>query len=202
MADDLGERTEEPTPKRREEARDEGNVARSLDLTGAIMLAVATLAIWAAAMPMLESASVILGHALDGPALADPLDPHETWRAVVFVSAAAVRLMAPVLLVVWTAAALAQIGQVGWLFAPKAVAPSLGKLNPGRGFRRIFGLSGLVKAAIDSLKVLVVVAVAVLTVMQHAERIVLLPYLPLLQVLAETGQMLLTLALRVVAVLL
>ena len=38
MADDLGERTEEPTPKRREEARSEGNVARSQDLTSALML--------------------------------------------------------------------------------------------------------------------------------------------------------------------
>ncbi|HID23634.1 MAG TPA: hypothetical protein EYP14_14725, partial [Planctomycetaceae bacterium] len=32
-ADEFGERTEQPTPRRREEARERGNVARSADLT-------------------------------------------------------------------------------------------------------------------------------------------------------------------------
>ena len=51
--------------------------------------------------------AVILSHALDGGAIADPLDPHESWRLIVFVSAAAMRLVAPIFLIVWTAAALA-----------------------------------------------------------------------------------------------
>ena len=38
MADDLGERTEDATPRRRSEARQDGNVARSQDLAGAMLL--------------------------------------------------------------------------------------------------------------------------------------------------------------------
>ncbi|HLL88653.1 MAG TPA: EscU/YscU/HrcU family type III secretion system export apparatus switch protein, partial [Tepidisphaeraceae bacterium] len=36
MADDAGEKTEAPTPRRRQEARDQGNIARSPDLAAAV----------------------------------------------------------------------------------------------------------------------------------------------------------------------
>ncbi|MEC9233411.1 MAG: EscU/YscU/HrcU family type III secretion system export apparatus switch protein, partial [Planctomycetota bacterium] len=39
MAEDLGEKTEEATPKRLRDAREEGKVARSVDLTSALVLA-------------------------------------------------------------------------------------------------------------------------------------------------------------------
>ena len=38
MADDLGERTEDPTAKRRQEAREKGQIARSQDLSAAIIM--------------------------------------------------------------------------------------------------------------------------------------------------------------------
>jgi flagellar biosynthesis protein FlhB len=38
MADDFGDKTEAPTPRRRQEAREEGQVARSPDLTAAAVL--------------------------------------------------------------------------------------------------------------------------------------------------------------------
>src|SRR6476469_184943 len=38
MAEDFGDKTEAPTPKRREEAREQGNVARSPDLTASALL--------------------------------------------------------------------------------------------------------------------------------------------------------------------
>ena len=42
MAENDAEKTEAPTPRRRQEARDEGNVARSTDLTAAVVLLGAT----------------------------------------------------------------------------------------------------------------------------------------------------------------
>jgi flagellar biosynthetic protein FlhB len=38
MADDNGDKTEAPTPRRRQEAREQGNIARSADLTAAVLL--------------------------------------------------------------------------------------------------------------------------------------------------------------------
>jgi len=202
MAEDLGEKTEVATPRRLEEAREEGNVARSQDFAGAITLLLVTLTVWLAAMHMLGQSTGMVRRALDGGLLGDPLDPGALWTFIAAICDAAVRIALPVLALAWGMAAIGHVTQIGWLFSPKAVAPNLGKLNPLRGFKRIYGLNGLVKAGMDAGKVLIVVAVVALTFMQYAERIIVLPYLTSLQGLALIGRMMLDVALRVLAVLL
>jgi flagellar biosynthetic protein FlhB len=202
MADDLGERTEQATPKRRQEAREEGNVAKSQDLSGAIMLVLVTLALSAAAMPMLDQARIVLQQALRGEVLGTPLNGETSWATIMYLASSAIRVAAPVLLIFWATAFLAQFMQVGWLFTSKAVRPNLGKLNPISGFKRIFGLSGLVKSAIDPVKVVIVVTVTAFAMMQYAEEIVVLPYLSPMQALGRVGWMVFDLAMRVAAVLL
>lgn len=202
MAEDLGERTEEATPKRRMEAREEGNVAKSQDLSGALMLLVVTLALWAATMSMFNQGVQLLNNALSYGVLGNPLKPGDAWEHVRFLAASAVRVAAPVLLIAWGAAFLAQFSQVGWLLSSKSVQPNLNKLNPLKGFKRIFGLSGLVKSGMDTGKVAIVVVVAVLTIAQDKDQILILPYLAPLQALHEVGWMMFNLALRVLAILL
>jgi flagellar biosynthetic protein FlhB len=153
-------------------------------------------------MWMLGQAKLAIAAVLDHDVVADPLDPDGAWTTIVYVGGAAVRIGAPVLLIGWAAAYLAHFGQIGWLFSPKAAQPKASKLNPISGFRRVFGLSGLVKAILDSLKVLIVAVVAVFTVEQHIHRIAVMPYLSLLECLATAGSLLLDLALRVLVVLL
>ena len=113
-----------------------------------------------------------------------------------------VRMIMPVLLIAWVVAGLSHLIQVGWLFSPKSLAPKLSKLSPIKGFKKIFGLSGLIKVSLDSLKVLVLVIVAVLTLIQHKEQIVLLPYLTSFQGLGMIGRLMFDVALRALAVLL
>ncbi len=201
MADDLGEKTEEATPKRRQDSREEGQVAKSQDLSGAILLVISTLTVAVAALWMFGEARVVVANVLDDSA-ADPLDPEGAGEVVRYIGLAAARIAAPVLLIAWAASFLGQFGQIGWLFAPKAVQPKLSKLNPLAGFKRIFGLNGLVKASLDSLKVLIVVVITVLTTQQYADQILVLPYLSVMQCLASCGSIMFDLALRILAVLL
>jgi flagellar biosynthesis protein FlhB len=201
MADDLGERTEEATPKRRQEAREEGNVARSPDLTGALLLLVATVAVWAASMPMLTRGAVVLEQSLIG-GLGDFLSIEHAPEMGKTLAAFAITITLPVMLAAWAAGYLANLLQIGWLLTPKAARPKLSKINPLNGFKRIFGLSGLVKVTLDSLKVFIVLGVATMTAWQHSHRILVMPYLDLLPAVAQVGQLMLDLALRVLAVLL
>lgn len=201
MADDLGERTEEATPKRRQEAREEGNVFKSQDLAAALLLTAVTIAMWMATMPSLGKGKLLLEALLDG-SLSIGLDTASLYEVTVVVLGAAVRIALPILLALWLAAYFSTFLQVGWLFTVKAVQPKLGKLNPLKGFQRIFGISGLVKVTLDSLKVLLVVVVASLTMYQHREEMVLLPYLGLMQAMGKIGWLIFDLALRVLAVLL
>src|SRR5437762_1827264 len=98
MAEDLGERTEEATPRRRSEAREEGHVAKSQDLAGALMLLLVTLALAAAATPMLGRATSLLAQMLDAaqPAALHASDFDQSLR---FLGAASLRLAAPILLI-------------------------------------------------------------------------------------------------------
>ena len=199
MADDLGEKTEDATPKRRAEARQSGQVARSPDFASALLLLAMTLTLWAALMPMLDRFRIVMESVLGE---STPWDPAQAWGTVTFVGAAAVSVAMPVLAVAWVAACVAHLLQIGWLFAPKAMRPNFGKLSPLSGVRRIFGLSGLVKVTLDTLKVVIIAIVSVATIWQHRDEIVVMPYLSPMQSLAKAGWLLLDLALRILVVLL
>jgi flagellar biosynthetic protein FlhB len=115
---------------------------------------------------------------------------------------AALRLALPVLAIVWLAAFASQFMQVGWLFAPRVVAPDLARLSPIRGISRIFGGSSALKSGLDVLKVSVILAVAATALAGHSTRIAALPYMSALQALREGGLIVLNLALCVAAALL
>ena len=116
MADDLGEKTEDATPKRRQESREEGQVAKSQDLGGALLLIVATAVIALAAAWMLEQGRIVVGNVLAGHAVDDPLRPESVWSTSAYVFNSGLRAAAPLLLILWLAAGLTQMGQFGWLF--------------------------------------------------------------------------------------
>jgi flagellar biosynthetic protein FlhB len=200
MAEDLGERTEDATPKRRQEAREEGNVAKSHDLSGAMALLLGTLIVWAFAMTMFMQGKTLLGQSLSD-AIGVTIDRAGAWEALRSLGIAATRLALPVLALLWVAAFAAQFMQVGWLFVPKSAAPSFRKLNPVSGFKRIFGLSGVFKSGLDAMKVGVIIVIAVMTVMSYGKTIAALPYLSAMQSLSEIGGMMIDLALRVLAIL-
>src|SRR6185295_2121400 len=130
MAEDLGDRTEDATPKRRAEAREEGNVAKSHDLAGALMLLAVTLGLWAAFMQMLGQGKKLLGETLQFSSLADPLDPAAAGDLAFHIASTAAKLAAPVILIAFGAAFASNFIQIGWVFSPKAAQPTFRKLNP------------------------------------------------------------------------
>ena len=202
MAEDLGEKSEQPTPKRQQEAREEGNVARSQDLSGALLLGGATLAMAALAEPMLGWTMSSLEELLAFEGTGNPFVADDLWPLVGYNGSLALRIATPLLLAAWVFAFCGSIVQIGWVFAPKALKPKMSKISPLQGAKRLFSMKSLVKGAMDTSKVAIVVAIGMLTVLQYRDRIVVLPYLELRPALAELGWMLFVLMLRIVAMLL
>ena len=164
MADfDRASKTEEATPKRREEAARRGQVAVSPDLTGAIVLLATSLALrWVG--PQLgtglgELLSVVL------PAL-----PSGRWgipEVLVWSRWGGTMLLQLTLgIVVGTAAIslLAASLQTGLKLAPEALAVRWERVNPTTGWGRLFSLEGVVRGVTTSLKVLLALGVGVGTV--------------------------------------
>ncbi|MFN0133277.1 MAG: flagellar biosynthesis protein FlhB [Phycisphaerales bacterium] len=178
MAEDLGDKTELPTARRRSEARGRGQVPKSTDLSAAVELAAGV-----ALLALLGSAGTgILGtlmrHGLDGE-MGDLLDPGALRDAGINAAITAAWVVGPALAIMFAVAYVAQFLQVGWLITLKPLTPDLNKLNPAAGLKRIFGVRGLLKSAMNSAKLVVVIGVATLVLAGDLPKIAALPGLSL-----------------------
>ena len=195
MADEsFGERTEPATPRKREEARRRGQVARSADLCSAAVLlaALVGLELFGAGLAGGVAGSVrdVLGNLADA----------EDRLGAVFSSTALAFL--PFALLVAAAALAANLAQVGFLFAGAPLAPDLSRLDPFAGLRRILSARSLARLAGGLLKVAAVAAVALLTLWAERVRLAELSLRPLEEMLGLGAQAVSALALRTALVLL
>lgn len=145
------DRTESPTPRRREQSRRRGQVLRSREVTSAAVLvgALVMLAWWGPSMRetllhQLQQGLVGLG--------TRQLSQGEVLR-LAWASGVSVALAAgPILLMVLAMGVLAGLGQVGVLLTTEPVMPRLDRLDPMQGARRLFSLRSLAESARTFLK--------------------------------------------------
>jgi flagellar biosynthetic protein FlhB len=158
------ERTEPATPRKREEARQEGNVSRSADLNSAILLLTAIgLLMWqgpqlVARMGGLVGELLSLRPLLEAPAVGgfgvgEAVDMMRRYAWLAFL------VLLPLLAAMMGAAFLVNVAQVGFLFTTRVFLPRPEKFDVVAGLRRLFSMRGTIRAAFGVLKLLVVLAV-------------------------------------------
>ncbi len=175
MAEELGERTEQPTSRRLTEARERGQVARSQDLGAAIDLAAAVaLIVVFGGWGLTALAAIVRGLLGDG-APGDPTDATSIWAATAWAGEKAAWLVGPALLVAFVVGAAGQMGQIGWLWTTQPLQPRLDRLDPVAGLRRMFNRRSLVKMLVNTLKLGVVAVVAALVVSRRVPDLAALP---------------------------
>ena len=197
MSDDLGERTEDATPKRRREAREEGNIARSNDASNAILLLGAILVLSSGIKPLLGTFASLLEKSLSGDHMTTGVHPDEVAELVYPSVVEGVWAATPIVIGASAIAVLAHLWQVGFLVSAKALEPKLSRINPVSGFGRIFGAQGAIKTAMDVLKVAIVVWITWTIGAGVLPQIVALPEFGVLRGFEEIGSMGLTLAVQV-----
>lgn len=142
MADDQ-EKTEEPTDKKIEDARKEGNVPKSQDASGVVTLFVAILA-FLLLFPYMSSHMVLLfkyyfsllGMHLDRAMLID--------IAIITIREFLLIIM-PMAIAVAIAGVIAALSQFGFLFTTKAIMPDFKKINPIKGAKNLFSMKKLIE---------------------------------------------------------
>jgi flagellar biosynthetic protein FlhB len=145
MADerDDAQRTEEPTGRRLDDARKKGDIVKSPELSSFVMLAAGTLGLFAlSGMAVRNFAREFLVF-LESPAEMT-LDSGSAANLFHQVIIDFVLLMAPVMGLFLIAAVGGHLVQSGLIFSAERLKPSLSKLSPMAGFKRIFGLDGMV----------------------------------------------------------
>ncbi|SIS74122.1 MAG: flagellar type III secretion system protein FlhB [Thalassolituus maritimus] len=171
--DSSQEKTEEPTPRRLQKARDEGQVPRSKELGTTMVLVMGAAGLLMFGPFMSERIAAMAKHSFSF----DRDTAFDTGMMTSYLDASALEAaiaLAPWLVVVLIAAFAGPLLVGGWLFSGKAITPKLDRLNPLSGLKRMFSANSLVELFKAWAKVLVVGTVAWLTLMfffQDAMRI-------------------------------
>ena len=178
MAEDSGEKSQDPTPHRRQQARDEGQVAKSQDLGSAVLLVLGLLAIQFMGGQLIEFFRVTSLRSFSGglPPVADQAFAVSEWTWLVGQLA---RNVLPVLGLLLLGAIAVELVQVGFLFLPDKVSMDLTRLDPLKGFGRIFSLSNVVRLGFGIFKIIVVGAVAAVVIYNERHALLGLSSLPL-----------------------
>lgn len=194
MAEEMGERTEQPTAKRRSEARNRGQVAKSQDLGSAIDMAGGFVLLIFLGAPLLGTLAGIVRHLLDARTSGHGLSASEVGDYTAWAGAQAALALAPFLLILVLVSALAQFVQVGWLLTLYPLKPKLEKLDPLKGVQRLFSKRSLIKTGINVIKLAICGVIAVVIVRNHFDAAVALPLLELLPASMLILKILVTLA--------
>jgi len=138
------EKTEPASARRLEKAREEGNVARSRELSTLVMVGSAVGGLWfmAGSLGMRLEQVMRAGLQFGRGAATDPAQMLARAGAT---AAQALLAVAPLLLLMAAAALVAPTLLGGWLFSMRALAPRSGKLNPAAGIARMFSMQALVE---------------------------------------------------------
>lgn len=161
MADESTEKTEQPTPKKLQDAAEKGQIARSKDLGTAFVLIGSAAAILVFGK-MLAMAVLDVGQRM---LQLNPKDIFETNSMFTAWGAVGERLAPPlagIFLIILLAAFIGNTLLGGFNFSWQAAGPKLSKMDPMKGFKRMFGLQALVELLKSILKVIVVVGIAYL----------------------------------------
>ena len=149
-------RTEPASPRRLQQARSEGDVPRSAELTAWVVLlsALAALAWWA---PQLFAALTLqFQTALQSAAQPFPAQPFAPWLSI---ATMLLRLLA----LIFIALLIAPMLLSGWVFAPGVLNFNAQRLNPLLTFKRLFSLDGMFVIGKTLLKFALVIGVCWLT---------------------------------------
>lgn len=153
------EKTEAASPRRLEKAREEGQIARSRELTTFLMLAVGVSALWLSASFLYQGLSGVLRRAL-GFETRVTQDPGAMVSLATQGAGEALWVVLPVFGALAIAAVLGSVALGGLVFSAKPMAFKLSKLNPLSGLKRIFSAQTLVELVKAMLKAFLVGGVA------------------------------------------
>jgi flagellar biosynthetic protein FlhB len=175
MAEEGGERSEEPTPHRLREAREKGQVAKSKEITTAVLLLVTYYVFNFSAQFMWGE---IAGMATTLFGLI-PDFAHDFSLAIVgYAFLVAIRGFAfavgPIFIVGFLAAMITEALQTGFVVAADPLAPKLERINPFEGFKKLFSLQGLVETIKSIIKILIVFYITWLAVRDDLPFVVVL----------------------------
>ncbi len=196
-----GEKTEEATPKRRQDARKKGQVAKSQELPAALILMSSFLVFyWFSDYFYGHIKQLFVGCFQEFFLMDATMSNLNTiFMQVLYHSAI---LIAPILGTTFVIGILANYMQIGFLFTGEPLIPSFGKLNPLNGLKKMFSLRSLVELMKSLIKLIVVGYVAFSSVWNEKLNLLQLAQLPVAGMLGYVANLTFWIVFKIAALLL
>ena len=197
-----GEKTEPATAKKLKEAREDGKVAKSKELTAAfdliVLFLVLKIFVSFVGNRLINSFVDIYGRIPD----------FVRENAVDVTEKSVAALMSDVLILIlivcvpffafgFVVTALISVIQVGWKVTGKPLQPKFDKFNPINGFKRIFSKDSIFELIKSILKIFVIIYVAYTSIRGNAQDIFILYEIPLMQAIMLCGTVIINAGLKI-----
>ena len=157
--DSAQEKTEEPTPKRQEKAREEGQVARSKDLTSTAVLLAGTFGLFLFGGLVANKLMDIMRLNFT-PTREMIFDTNFMFSNLGVSLFSAIVALLPLFGCLLLAAIIGPTALGGFLFSSKALAPKWNRMDPIAGIKRMFSLKSLVELGKGIAKVSLIIGIA------------------------------------------
>ena len=176
MADEQ-EKTEDPSPRKIEEAREEGTVARSSEVPIALGLLAAILALRVSAQSIVTNLEHVMKFYFS--AVGQYVGEDVTIMRIEELSGHSVRflvaIMGPLFLTLFCMALFSNLIQIGPMFSVKALAPKLSRVSLSKGLGSMFSQRSIVEAVKGLLKVILLLSLAYRMIINQVPMILALP---------------------------
>ena len=171
-----GQRTEEPTPKKLEEARKQGQIASSREVNHWFMILAASIVVMALAPAFSRQVARAMLRFVEAPDLI-AVDARGLNEALGGMLGDLALAFTPIFLLFIIAAAAPSLLQSGFLISFERIEPKLEKISLLKGFERLFSLRSITEFGKGILKISVVGAVATMLLLPSMEKIYQMPTL-------------------------
>lgn len=200
-----GEKTEPATDKKLDDARKEGQVAKSREIANGLGLLALflVLKLWVGTMgtEFLQVFSGLYRKIPETIKMYDGQVPEMDLYNMLFNGFVQILfIVAPIFLVGFVVAFLSDLIQVKWKVSAKPLKPKASKVNPISGFKRIFSVNSIVELIKSIAKILLVIYVAYSYLSGHKDELFILYDIPLMQAVQLCGELVTSLGLRIAMV--
>ncbi|MFH1737467.1 MAG: flagellar biosynthesis protein FlhB [bacterium] len=180
------EKTEPATARRRSQAREEGQVAKSTEMNTFLMLTVALILFYYYAGRFYEGLIELMRYYITN-SYRMSLSTESFPVFSLTVGAQILNLVWPFAVTFVLVAIVINLSQVGLLFSWKALAPKPDRLNPLTGIKRIFSIRGVVDTGKSAIKLIIIAPIMYHVIYSEIPVLLTLNAQPVRDILVELG---------------
>lgn len=199
-SDSGGEKTEDPSSKRRQDFRKKGQVVQSKEVQTAGLFTIVLL-FWLYYLPTFWSKFTTLLFSLWQSSGQFEITPASTMNLAFFLLQQLAYLMAPLFVLVLLVAFFSSVFQFGWILTATPLIPDFSKMNPISGMARFVSKKSMLEVLKSILKVLLIGFIGYSTVLNNFQEALILVDVSVVSAISFLGRIALTIFAKICALL-